>query len=368
MPTRNLVVRNLASARALASARGLVTLKNPLVVVGANTASNQLSAYPWTGAFGTILTYPVSGGGAGNNMMAFSPSGKFVTNTGTYLAAVYTNGGLGGLILWPMSPAGFGTAIKANVGSNNAAVAWSPDGRYVGVVGSTSPFVKVYSVSAGAIGSAVSDPATLPAGNAKGIAWSPNGNYLLVSHNTTPFFRLYNWSNGFGSEIVNAIPPTTPTAMLGVAWHPSGNYFIITFSNTTPFYVVYPFFNGVIGPALTGGVALSGASNANKGNVVFSPNGSFISFAISTSPFIQTVRWKQSGGLAASVLANPATLPTGGGQQIAYSPDGLYLGLAHAITPFCSIYPWSGDGTYGTKVSDPGVLSVGDSQGFAFNR
>ena len=56
-------------------------------------------------------------------------------------------------------------------------------------------------------------------------------------------------------------------------------------------------------------------------------------------------------------LDNPATLPTGAGQDAKFSPDDTYLAVAHATSPFITIYKRNGD-TF-TKLDNPANLPTG---------
>ena len=60
-----------------------------------------------------------------------------------------------------------------------------------------------------------------------------------------------------------------------------------------------------------------------------------------------------------SKLDNPATLPTGVGQDAQFSHNDTYLAVAHAITPFVTIYKRSGN-TF-TKLANPDDLPTGNA-------
>ena len=90
-----------------------------------------------------------------------------------------------------------------------------------------------------------------------------------------------------------------------------------------------------------------------------------IAVAHGTSPFISAYPWSSSG--FGTIYANPATLPTGGGNGVAFSPDGSAIAVAHNTSPRVSAYPWSGSG-FGTKYANPATLPTGTGYGVAFNR
>jgi hypothetical protein len=81
----------------------------------------------------------------------------------------------------------------------------------------------------------------------------------------------------------------------------------------------------------------------------------------STTPFIAI--YKRSGDTFTK-LANPATLPTGIGQDVAFSAEGTYMAVGHDSTPFIAIYKRSGD-TF-TKLANPATLPTGAGYGLAY--
>src|SRR5260221_295809 len=110
---------------------------------------------------------------------------------------------------------------------------------------------------------------------------------------------------------------------------------------------------------------LSNPSNLPAGNgfgTVFSPDGTYMSVAHNTTPFITI--YKRSGDTFTK-LSDPASLPSSNGLGVAFSPDGTYMSVAEANTPFVAIYKRSGD-TF-TKLSDPASLPASSGEGVAFS-
>jgi hypothetical protein len=70
--------------------------------------------------------------------------------------------------------------------------AWSPNGEFLSVAHSNTPFITIYQRS-GATFTKLADPATadLPTGTGLAVAWSPNGEFLSISHAITPFITIY---------------------------------------------------------------------------------------------------------------------------------------------------------------------------------
>ena len=83
----------------------------------------------------------------------------------------------------------------------------------------------------------LADPATLPAGTGLGTAWSPDGQFLTVAHSTTPFITIYQRSGTTFTKLTN--PATLPIGNgVGTAWSPDGQFLTMTYS-TTPFITIY---------------------------------------------------------------------------------------------------------------------------------
>ena len=74
----------------------------------------------------------------------------------------------------------------------------------------------------------------------------------------------------------------------------------------------------------------------------------YIALVTGISPYINVYPWSSSG--FGTKFANPSTLPTGGGYNVAFSLDGAYIAVAHDASPYISVYPWSSSG-FGTKLT-----------------
>src|SRR5690606_4544266 len=79
---------------------------------------------------------------------------------------------------------------------------FSPDGGYLAVAHSTSPFLSIYKRS-GDTFTKLANPAVLPTGTGNGCSFSPDGEYLAVGHNTSPYLSIYG-------RVTPYIPTATP--------------------------------------------------------------------------------------------------------------------------------------------------------------
>lgn len=94
-------------------------VNDPVLAVGHNN-SPYVTAYPWSGGFGSPVANPATLPGNAANGVAFSPDGAFVAvghSTSPYIS------------VYPWSSSGFGTRVanpaSALAGTGNA-VAWRP--------------------------------------------------------------------------------------------------------------------------------------------------------------------------------------------------------------------------------------------------
>lgn len=91
------------------------------------------------------------------------------------------------------------------------------------------------------------------------------------------------------------------------------------------------------------------------------PYDKYLAVAHDTTPYI-TVYGQDVDTF--NKLANPSTLPTGHGRDVAFSSDGVYMAVTHSTTPFINIYKRAGD--VFTKLANPSTLPAGNGYGVAF--
>jgi len=140
---------------------------------------------------------------------------------------------------------------------------------------------------------------------------------------------------------------------------PFGNPIAVAHT-TTPFISAYAWSSSTgFGPKFADPSTLpTGTGN----EVAFSPSGNAIAVAHATTPFVSAYPWSSTG--FGTKYTNPATLPTGQGNDVAFSPVGDAIAVAHTTTPFISAYPWNVGTGFGTKYTDPATLPAG-STGFS---
>lgn len=90
------------------------------------------------------------------------------------------------------------SSIPTNL-SSIYSLRYSKNKSFLAVGGQFSPYVKLYSVS-GTTYTALSNPVSLPLGQARGVSWGINDNSLVVSHVSTPYIQAYKFD---GTTLTN---------------------------------------------------------------------------------------------------------------------------------------------------------------------
>lgn len=234
----------------------------------------------------TVLSNPVTIPTGAGQCVDVHPSGVFVAvgHTTTPFMSVY-----------PVTPGAWGTKLTnpltlpaAQVNS----IAFSRTGDYLAAAGQTTPFLQVWPIDpVTGFGTISSNPSSLPTGGpagatGRGVAWRPQGDYIAMANTTSPFLYIVNFnraSGAFGASI-SVGSSTLANATNCVAWTPDGQYLLVG-SATTPFLFIYDFSAQTIGAPL----AFDGANPGGTINdMVVHPNGEYVMLSLNATPFIKT--------------------------------------------------------------------------------
>lgn len=180
-----------------------------------------LSVYPWTGAFGTRVQ-PAGDdiqAGAGNGVV-FSRDSKWVLavhTTTPYLSAWRWDGSLGGI----RNPADLATG-------NGQRIAMSPDGLFVAITQTGSPYVRAWRFETNRkqqpFRYLLSDPGSLPSAQPNIIAWDARGGFIFYGLASSPYLEGYAWNRGgWGRKLT---PGTNPNSEINGLSFPSGNQYL----------------------------------------------------------------------------------------------------------------------------------------------
>lgn len=245
-------------------------------------------------------------------------------------------------------------------GSGQAA-AWSPNGEFLAVAHSVSPFVTIYQNFNGTFYK-LPNPATLPTGQGNGVAWSPDGQFLAVGHVTSPFVTIYQ---KFGFSFTKLANPATLPAGNGfeIGFSKGGEW--LSVSSATNFQNYQ--FGGTIGTPTFTAAALPGTlpGTATEGGV-WSPDGQFVAYGSPSSPFIFVYRFSWVGSALFTKISDPGTLPAGTVVSAAWSPDGTMLALGLGVSPFLALYTFSGGLL--AKIADPATMPTNAVDGLSWTQ
>lgn len=196
---------------------------------------------------------------------------------------------------------------------------------YSGLFAALLPVYPAYNSSAAKL----SNPATLPTGNGQDAAWSPNGRYMAIAHTTSPYITVYDFVTNSPVKLSN--PGTLPSSnCLSCAWSPDSRFLAVGMASSSIFF--YDLQSGsVIYLAQPTGIV-----SASWTGLAWSPDGNYFAAAGNVSPYVFVWPWSTSG--TGTKLSNPATLPTGGATDVAWSSNSRYLAVVHATTPYLTVY------------------------------
>lgn len=247
-----------------------------------------------------------------------------------------------------------GASATAAAATNG--VKFTPDGRAIFVASGTTPFLQGWWMDRGKpTGTAFANPVTLPAGFAACVNVHPNGAFVGVGHTTTPFMSIYPFTGqAYGTKLTN--PVALPAAAVNMfAWSPQGDY-LAAFSSATPFLQVWTFntnLSTIGGVAANPSILPAGAPSVSAGikSLAWRPQGDYIALAMNTTPFLYVVPFNRTTG----AFGTPLTIAAQPGlcDCVAWTPDGQFLLVGCQSAPFFLVYNFSA-GTVGTSIAFDG--------------
>jgi hypothetical protein len=293
-----------------------------IIMVG--EGSPYVTAYAWsTAGFGAKFDNPSTLPGGIQDTVTFSPDGNFVAMGGSN-AISDSNG----IMVYPWSSSGFGSAVSAATGgsydaSNHSGITWAPGSDYIGIT--LLDGFSVWPWSASGFGTYISSPSFHPnatnvgrnagASSRHGLAFSPSNEEIVVLSPGGNEIDAWNWNQGSYGSLFDASSVTKP----------------------------------------------GGIPNC----LAFTPNGNFVAVGSSHSPFLQVYALGTGGW--SEKEDNPSEALHGQVRSVCFSDDNAILFVGGQETPFLEAYAWSASG-FGSKYSDP-THSLDDhgALGIAFN-
>lgn len=235
---------------------------------------------------------------------------------------------------------------------------FSPDGKYVAVATSFSPYLLIYSVATGVL--VAGSVMTVPAGAVASLAWTPDGRFLAVGSSTgSPNYYLYGRSGSTltlvssNSTFIAPTPTASPTTL---EWSPDGLTLYVG-HGASPYHAVYK--RASLTASIMGklpDIALSTAFGTNS-EARWSPDGQYL--VVATTKYPYTFFYKRDGDTF-NQLSNPNYTQAGLGSGTAWSYDGRYVAVTSSASPYLVVYERSGDiFTRVTSVANPGASGAG---------
>jgi hypothetical protein len=231
-------------------------------------------------------------------------------------------------------------------GLNHCAI--SPDGSLIAFAHSNSPFLRVFSLPSW---EEVTITGGLPPNTGFGVAFSPNGAFLAVGHGSSPFLTVYNTSDW---SKVSASFGLTQSARRP-SFSPDGSLLAVPASIISSGNILQVFSTSTWSAVHSSSVT---ATTSTGGDARFSPDGTRLAVAFSTTPFLRVFNVSDWSSVS---IAGGA--PTGAGSGCDFSPDGSRLAVAHTTSPFMTVYntsDWS-------KVTISGGNPTGNGLGIRYN-
>ena len=176
---------------------------------------------------------------------------------------------------------------------------------------------------------------------------------------------IYPWSlSGFGTKF--AAPSTTVTGTQnGVAFGPANNDVFIS-AGSSPYINAYPFSSSGFGTkyANPATIPTSGAPSGIAVSFLSDYYGTTPQVGVTgaTSPYISVYPWYSGTGFGTR-MTNPASLPLGQTLRMAFSPPNstsqTALAVGHFTSPYISAYFWQSLSGFGTKYAAPASTPTG---------
>jgi hypothetical protein len=321
------------------------------------SAAPYISAYPWSGGFGTKYNDPTTTAGGVTYAIDFNPQGTVIATANSTSPAINA---------WLWSNSGFGTKFgnpSVSSGTINYGVDFDPTGTTVVSSSSSTPYVHAYPWSSSGFGTRFSSPASTPGNfSVGGVAFNPSSTAIAVGFQTTvPYIAAYPWTNGVGWGTRYADPTTGPaTTTYKVTFNPQGTAIASANSTSSPFINVWAWSSGFGTKFADPATLMSGQTFG----VAFSPSGLTIAGVSTSTANIHTWPWS-SGGFGTK-YANPSTLPTGSGARaVTFNVTSTVIASTCTTSPYINAYQWIDGFGFGVKYADPTTLptAVGTSYG-----
>lgn len=323
--SNQLAVKTISSSNIGTSSKLEVLVKNTRDLSSPGLYQ-EIPQYEWTTP--SLLSNPGSIPGGAANQAKWSPNGEFLAVASTHSPYVYVYQRVQTTL----------TLLSVSPGLSAAAsyLAWSPCGDFLAAGGGNKSFVVLqrtgnsFSATAATVTSTINGSVW----HISGIAWSPNSDFVIVS--------------GFGGSSGNAIctlersgttfndvssSAALSASLAPLAWSPD-SYLFGAVDATSGLIDMYSRADNVFSQ-ITPPVVTSYANDIV--DMAFSPDFNYFAVALSVSPYVLIFDVTAN---AFTQISNPASLPPGAASCIAWSANSEYLlvGDSSGTSPYMTIY------------------------------
>jgi len=213
-----------------------------------------------------------------------------------------------------------------------------------------SPYIDIYSLSNTAT-TKLSNPASLPSGWANGTDLTQDGRYLGVVSSSTPYVLFYERQCDTYTKLSDPVS-MPPNPCFNGTWDPQGLYFCATDRNTgTNKFSVYKRSSNTM--TLVGGISkVSGFTGCN--GVAWDRTGTLMAIGLSSSTFL-AVYYVDRATDTFTRIANPCdTYPTDEVNAVSFS-SGNSLAVSGLGIPPLVVYniTYNGTATSFAKIANP---------------
>lgn len=233
--------------------------------------------------------------------------------------------------------------------------AYSPDGTYLVTVNSNnSPYINIFKRGADGNFVKLSNPATLPVGDAYGCSFDPSGTYLAVAHVGSQYITIYKRSGDTFTKLPN--PTSLPSGhCLSCVWDPTGTYLAVG-TSASPYLVVYErsgdTFTKLSNPATT--------PNGSGLSCVWDPTGTYLAHGYNGALGLRLYK------LVAGSLTHLGVYSVGAGSinGMAFDATGTYLAVAKDSAGGAVVFKRTGDSL--SQIATLVIPGLGISNSVAF--
>lgn len=254
---------------------------------------------------------------------------------------------------------GFGASVAAPAippTASSGAMAVSPNGKVLVTAGDGT--VYAYKITEDGFGEKYPAPSVGISGNCYSILFNPNGQYVHLHHTASPFLSTYEWDDitGFGAKIV---APGGLSDFRGIGFSKDGGAIFIGNVSSPVMSIRW---TGTAYGAAYSTISVSGTCYAIDANPI---DGTLV-LGISLQPYSKTVAWSDATG-AGAILPNPATPFPWYPNPVKFSPDGAHIAFHGAIAaPSLGAYEWAAGGI-GERLPNPPSLPPSGDGGLAWS-